>query len=322
MSIFNQISKIYGINNELIKINDGFQNSIYSFCQSGKDFILRVSDARRRSLDEVKSELVYITELSQAGLNVSVPVLSNNGHLIEEVQERNQPYFITVFEKANGLPVNVTDAAVWNEDLFFHWGKFIGKSHRISKQLQRLIRPEWSETASDLFNLLPRINSDLIAQRYLELLEKLKDFHKNSENFGLIHNDFHQGNFFVQDGVMAVFDFDDCAYHWFSYDLSVSYYHAFWQASSFTPENTMFSEVFWTELLKGYKTEHAIQKEWIEQIPIFLKIREIFLYVLFLEKWEMKEDWQIYTVNDLKYKIENKIPYSNTNLKEIIDSLI
>lgn len=316
MGLLNQISKRYAIHKKLNRINDGFQNSIYEY----KDTIIRISAANRRSMNELESELVYIKGLADAGLPVSVPVASNSGHLIEVIHEQTQTFFVTAFEKAKGIPVKVTDPEVWNNDLFFKWGKLIGKIHHLSNQFQGLKRPSWSKENADLFNLLPRIDSELIKERYIEILEKLKGYRKESAIFGLIHNDFHQGNFFVHNGMITVFDFDDCAYNWFAYDLAVSYYHAYWQASSFTPENKEFSKQFWTHFLHGYRMEHSIQKEMLEQIPLFLKLREIFLYILFLEKWDIKEDWQVYTINDLKHKIENRIPFSDFNFQEIIDN--
>ena len=45
---------------------------------------------------------------------------------------------------------------------------------------------------------------------------------KDDDCYGLIHADIHQGNFFVDENDnITIFDFDDCHYHWFAYDLAV-----------------------------------------------------------------------------------------------------
>ncbi|MFD0048917.1 phosphotransferase enzyme family protein [Actinomycetes bacterium NPDC127524] len=320
MDILNQICEKYGVNRTyLVAINDGLQNSIFSYRKDEKEYILRISNSNRRSVEQLQSELTFIEGLAKSGLPVSKPVLSANLRLVEEINEQNSTFFTVAFTKAKGKPINVTDSSVWNEDLFFRWGKFIGKMHNLSGRFKGLQRPEWTVANPDLLNLLPKINTDIVKKRYLQLLDKLSHYQKSPDLFGLIHNDFHQGNFFFDNGEMTVFDFDDCAYNWFAYDLAVSFYHAYWQASSFTQDNINFSNIFWANFLRGYTSERTMTKELIEQVPIFLKIREIFLYVLFLEKWDLVhlEDWQAYTLKDLNYKIDNKIPYSYTDFQEI-----
>jgi Ser/Thr protein kinase RdoA (MazF antagonist) len=197
----------------------------------------------------------------------------------------------------------------------------MGRMYSTGKKI-KVDRPIWTVHEPDLLNLIPKITSNSIAEKYNQLLMQLARFPLTPDLFGLIHNDFHQGNIFVDEGRLTVFDFDDCAYHWFAYDLAAAFYHAYWQASSFTPVNTQFSSVFWEHFLRGYHQEHTLNKELIQQIPIFLKIREIFLYTLFWEKWDLENllDWQNYTLTNLKNNIVSGKPYSNVNFTEMIDN--
>jgi amicoumacin kinase len=308
------LNQIFGINTEdLIPISEGFNNTVYSY----QNLIFRLSSRNRRSLGEIDSEIYLLQALGEKGVPVSLPIKSPNGKIIESTDQ----HYIVCFEKAKGNPVDVTDPEVWNKDLFFTWGRVSGKMHQVSKDI-RINRLTWSPDNPDLLNLSPKIKSKIITNRYDQLLKQLGDFEMNTDLFGLIHNDFHQGNFFVNKGEITVFDFDDSAYHWFAYDLAASFYHAYWQASSFTPENKQFSMEFWEHFLRGYQQEHTISKELIQQIPIFLKIREIFLYTLFLEKWDLEnlQDWQKYTLTDLKNNIESGKPYSDVNFREMIDN--
>ncbi|WP_413299356.1 phosphotransferase [Bacillus sp. 1P10SD] len=317
MSI-HQIAARYGLApEELIPITSGFQNSVYSFSKDGRGCILRLSNREKKSFSDLENEIKFIAALAKEEVSVSTPIHSINNLLIELVND----LFIVAFEKADGVAVDVTDTKVWTTELFYNWGKQIGRMHKVSNQLQ-LERPKWTKEDPDVLKILPKIHSELIKERYIKLLDELQKFDPNPHLYGLIHNDLHQGNFFVKDRRITIFDFDDCAYHWFAYDLAVSFYHAYWQASSFTPEQTDFSHDFWVHLLKGYSEEHTLNKDMLEQIPILLKIREIFLYVLFLEKWDQHNlaDWQAYTLEDLKHRIEEQIPYSNVNFKELIDN--
>ncbi|MEH7273332.1 phosphotransferase enzyme family protein, partial [Neobacillus vireti] len=309
------ILPLYGYKEgELVPINDGFHNTVYSY----GNLIFRVSPSSRRKQLDIINELAYIHGLWENGVPVSIPVKSVSKKLVETIGEH---HFVVAFEKAKGTSIDVTNRDLWNKELYYHWGNLMGKMHMAGKTI-KVDRPIWSENQPDLLNLLPKITSDLIAEKYKQLLNQLKKFPLTPNLFGLIHNDFHQGNIFVNKGRLTVFDFDDCAYHWYAYDLAAAFYHAYWQTSSFTPENTQFSSEFWEHFLRGYQQVHTLSKELIQQIPIFLKIREVFLYTLFLEKWNSDnlEDWQGYTLTHLKYNIESGKPYSDVNFTEIIDS--
>jgi len=45
----------------------------------------------------------------------------------------------------------------------------------------------------------------------------------------LIHTDVHAGNFFVDDGRITVFDFDDSSYQWFASDIAIALYYTIWR---------------------------------------------------------------------------------------------
>lgn len=303
------------IEGELVEMNDGFHNKVYS---SG-NLIFRVSPSGRRKQKDIINELAVICELYEYGLPVSLPVKSVHERLVESIDNH---HYVVAFEKAKGTSIDVTNREVWNKELFYHWGNEMGKMHSAGRKI-KVHRPIWTAQQPDLLNILPKITSEPITERYKQLLNQLGRFSLTPDLFGLIHNDFHQGNMVVNEGRLTIFDFDDCAYHWFAYDLATSFYHANWQASSFTPEDKEFSRVFWENFLNGYKEQRNISKELIQQIPIFLKIREIFLYTLFLEKWDLRnlEDWQAYTLSNLKHTIETGKPYSDVNFSEMIDNL-
>jgi amicoumacin kinase len=310
------ILHLYGqTEGELCAINDGFHNKVYS----SEDLIFRVSHSQRRKQSDIINELAVISELYEFGLPISILVKSVHERLVETIGKH---HFVVAFEKAKGTSIDVTDREVWNIDLFYHWGNVMGKMHSAGTKI-KINRPIWTAQQPDLLNLFPKITSEPITERYKQLLNQLRRFPLTPDLFGLIHNDFHQGNMFVNEGRMTIFDLDDCAYHWFAYDLATSFYHANWQASSFTPGDKEFSRIFWENFLKGYNQARTINKELIQQIPIFLKIREIFLYTLFLEKWDLRnlEDWQAYTLTNLKHNIETGKPYSDVNFTEMIDNL-
>lgn len=85
-----------------------------------------------------------------------------------------------------------------------------------------------------------------------------------------------------------------------------------WTGLSFNPGRTTLPADFLENFLKGYSEENNLKEQIIDQIPMFLKLREIFLYWLFHQRWDLSnlEDWQEYTLVQLRKNIENDIiPY-------------
>jgi Ser/Thr protein kinase RdoA (MazF antagonist) len=157
-----------------------------------------------------------------------------------------------------------------------------------------------------------------IAEVYESMKKELATFSKSPETFGLIHNDLHQGNFFVMGNELILYDFDDCAYNWFAQDLAVSMYHALWTGESFHPEWTDFHDVFIANFFEGYTSIRSISADDSKLISIFLRMRELFLLLLFKSTWNLEclEEWQQAKLIELEESVRNRfVPYEDL-LKE------
>ena len=55
----------------------------------------------------------------------------------------------------------------------------------------------------------------------------------------------------------------------------------------------------------------ALLPYWLGQLPLFYKLREMFLYVVFHKKWDFDNlvDWQESMYATYKNNIENDIPF-------------
>jgi amicoumacin kinase len=314
---------LYNANTDkLLKQSGGYQNNIYQYNVGRNEQILRVTSSCHRNLEEIEGELHFINVLAKDDVSVSEPILSANGRYIEEISVDGQDYYLTSFRKAEGMQIDVGNTQVWNEELFRHWGRTLGRMHRISKnhgELKETSRPHWTGPDDETIIFLSSISNQAVSV-YKDIINKVSQFHRAKDTYGLIHNDFHIGNFFVHEGKMTIFDFDDCSYSWFAQDIAVSIYHAIWQGMSFHPNHKKFPNVFIKSLLEGYRQENDLNKHLLIQVPLFLKLREVFLLKLFHQKWNFHnlEEWQQFTLVDLKYRIENNIPYLNINLKLLL----
>ena len=106
------------------------------------------------------------------------------------------------------------------------------------------------------------------AKNWYDSLEKTHD------SYGLAHIDLHTGNFHINNNQnLTVFDFDDSAYCFYTYDIIVAL------ISLSSKQTDLFHDEKIKELyLKGYLTENSLNKIWIDRIPAFIRLRNIEMY--------------------------------------------
>ncbi|MGD6856022.1 phosphotransferase enzyme family protein [Bacillus infantis] len=290
------------MNEGYVRLSGGFHNEV--FYDKYNNRIIRIS-ANGKSAEEVRQELQWMDFLHRNGIPLSKPA--------KEI-ELDAGLVKAHFEFVRGNPVDVTNPDRWNERNFEQFGRILGRMHALSKEyrIEGNRRPVWTKENPDVFGIRDGL-AGWLREEYDRLMEDLQPYKLSLDTFGLIHNDFHQGNFIVREnGEIVVIDFDECACNWFAQDLAVLFYHAYWQQDSFIGEAEAFSTRFMHHVFSGYQSETELHPDIIVQIPIFLKLREIFLYQLFHRKWDKAhlEDWQEYTLQDLKRKIKDREPYA------------
>jgi amicoumacin kinase len=284
-----------------IQLSGGYQNQVFYLEQVGK--IERISLNKTKEM--ILEELDWMDFLYKRGVALPKPAID-----VELSGEQVKTYF----EYIEGEPVSVTNDSHWNTSNFEEFGRILGRMHSLSKvyHLEVKHRPTWTEENPDVFKLRVQVNREL-QTIYDSLLQELCTYEKNADTFGLIHNDFHQGNLIMaKDGTITVIDFDDCALNWFAQDIAVFFYHAYWQQESFIGNRESFCREFLNHFFTGYQEENLLKEETIKQIPIFLKLREIFLYQLFRVNWDKNnlEDWQRDTLLNLENNIKHRVPYA------------
>ncbi|RYI28483.1 hypothetical protein EVU96_15070 [Bacillus infantis] len=285
-----------------VRLSGGFHNEV--FFDEKHNRIIRIS-ANGKSADYVRQELQWMDFLHSNGIPLSNPARQI---------ELDDGLVKACFEYVRGNPVDVTNPAHWNEKNFKQFGRILGRMHALSKDynIGNNRRPVWTKKNPDVFGIRDGM-AGWLTEEYDRLMGALQQYKPSPDTFGLIHNDFHQGNFIVREtGEVVVIDFDECAFNWFAQDLAVLFYHACWQQDSFNGEAEAFSRRFMHHVFSGYLSETELHPGTIAQIPVFLKLREIFLYQLFDRKWDKAhlEDWQEYTLQDLERKIINREPYA------------
>lgn len=305
----------YGVAADQIHLLDGFESFMFEFVKDGAPYILRLGHGRRRSPDLIRGEVDWINYLADGGAGVARAVLSPNGELVELLPDGHDDYFLaTAFVKAGGAPVWQTDQ--WGEPFFVAYGRLLGRIHHLSQRYQPA-NPAWQRPAWDaLSNLVVhdtlRQEDSLVSRHYQDVLAHLQALPRTPDAYGMIHQDAHAGNLFVDDdGRITLFDFDDCVYGHFAYDLAMVLFYAVTNrenADSFAPD-------FWQAFWRGYAMENQLDPVWLREIPHFMKLREIELYTLLMRDYGLEalgeDSWASRYLNGRLQRIEQNVPIIN-----------
>jgi Ser/Thr protein kinase RdoA (MazF antagonist) len=320
--VLDTAARLFGTSKEqLSKFDDyeGCANLVYQYAHDGQPRILRISYRPNRPVERIQAELHFVNYLGEGGVRVSKPVPSENGNLTEVIHAEGVPFITVSFIKGRGMRVPDNEyryrEGVPMREYFQNWGQVLGQMHRLTKSYQPLSdsirRPEWHTW--EYYNGFPYSERlPVIQKKYDQLIGELHLPPKDIDSYGLIHNDFNDGNFTVDydNGDITVFDFDDCCYFWFVYDLACAWEGGIGRAM-FRPlaERRAFMDRYMEHVLQGYTRENTLSAEWLERMPLFLRLiqmQELMHFAQYLD--EPNEEIQA----GLRYKIrciENDIPY-------------
>lgn len=320
---------LYSTSPELLTpISGGHYNAVYCYplqqtsqvletCEVSKYGILRigVEDCPR---NQTLGMLEWVRFLSLEGAPVAAPLPSINNRLLENLNQYGTRYTLTAFEKVEGTLAEDIPPAEWTDALFQAIGKAAGKLHRISRRYQpsrkALSRPQWFDSneiheATDLFAK----SSDPAAGKLAALIDELKGLPTEAVDFGLIHDNLHFANFLIQpEGQVTIIDFDDCGYGWYSTDVAMALFDVLVLYNTCDEaESQRFARRFMTNYLSGYRQENDLSLFWQSQIPHFLKLKELCIYVTLIghSDIDVPDSWVGRFMRERGVRVSNDIPY-------------
>jgi amicoumacin kinase len=300
----------YGIAPDRIKLLDGFESFIYEFGRPDGTCILRIGHSARRTPDHIRGEVEWINYLARGGTSVARAVLSEGGELVEPVDDGQGGQFLcTAFVKAPGGPVRREQI---NERLFRNYGRLLGRMHTLAKLYTPAARAwkryTWDGPENNTPDRQLSPNEKKIREKYRALYDHLQALPRDRDGYGMIHQDAHPGNFFVDDDyTLTLFDFDDCVYGHFIYDIAmVLFYTAMGE-----PDRTAYTARFLPVFFAGYREENRLDPRWLPELPYFLKLREIDLFaaILFTMGETPEDAWCARYMGGRREKIENDVPF-------------
>lgn len=320
--VLDNAARLYGTTQaSLGKFDDyeGCANLVYHYDYAGQPRILRLSYRPDRTVELIQAELHFVEYLAASGMRVSRLIPSVNGNLLEVISAAGLDFIAVSFVRGKGMRVPDNGYryrdGVPIDEYFQNWGQVLGQLHRLAKTYQppsaSIKRPDWFQwEAQSGFPYGERL--PVIHNKYAHLIAELRALPKEVDSYGLIHNDFNDGNFTVDydNGDITVFDFDDSCYFWFMHDLACAWEGGIGRAM-FRPlaERQDFMAHYMDQVLTGYARENTLSEAWLARLPLFLRLlqmQELMHFAQYLD--EPDEEIQA----GLRYKIhciENDIPY-------------
>ena len=259
----------------------GGRNLILVCSRNGeKKYVLRISEMEDRSEEDYLAETEFIHYLAENGAPVADVVPSVHGRLVECVMEDGKEVYISLFEYARGMLLcdngyRYREGAPI-EEYFHNTGRALGAIHRLSKRYSPVHRrPAFSErySAEYIDRLIPDSHGEL-KKAILRRLEEYRTLPTDPEAYGLVHFDFCDGNYHVDlnTGEITVFDFDNCIYCWYMFDLAHLWTHGvgWYRHEPDARRRREYMDHYFAAILEGYRSETEISDELLEKLPLFI----------------------------------------------------
>lgn len=313
----------YAIPPDRIRLLDGFESFIYEFDRPDGPHILRIAHSGRRSENLIRGEVDWINTLAAGGATVARAVLSASGSLVEPIDDGHGGHFLcTAFTRATGGPA---PRERLNERFFANYGRLLGRMHALAKTYVPA-DPAWKRYAWDdarnntAVRQMPA-RETLALEKYHQALSYLRTLPREPQDYGMIHQDAHLGNLFVDDeDNITLFDFDDCVYGHFIYDIAMVLFYA---ADTVDPAG--FTSRFGPVLLRGYREENQLDPGWLKEIPFFMKLREIDLFAAihfsFADGDHPDHPWCARYMQGRREKIAGNVPFIDYDWESLADCL-
>jgi len=301
---------------KLESLSGGYENKMFGFDTPENRFVIRVTPPGHKTLTEVENEVDWLAYLSENGAPVTRVIPSRNDNLVEPINTNAGTILVVCFEWAPGHLVRKED---FSPELFQTWGEAVGMMHRLTKNYRKPVqspgRIQWFDDAYLDRTLIPS-DQDLVLQRFDALIDYFKERPATRDSFGLIHQDVHHGNLFLDGKHLTVLDFDDSVFGFFVFDIANALGFSIWEKPE-NMSNRQFADFYLKYFMKGYQKENRLDESWEEDLPKALKLFEFIHYNAFNMDHDLAGEGSFNTLdertqlilNRYRKSIEEDLPY-------------
>ena len=244
-------------------------------------YALRLHQPNYMKPEYITSEMEWLSALNDQGISVPRPIRNNAGDWLSSIDGGYE-----VPTKRNCTLISGTHGRLLRKTIcpkhFYSLGRIMGQIHKQAKSWRLpkgFARPHWDweglygdgfdygVPAREARDAIPKIHQNA----FNEILERVREAEqvlgKGRESYGLIHADLAFGdNVAIQSGEAVPFDFDDCGFGYWIYDLGVALAH-------FILDTDNVSLKIRDALIEGYGEGNTIEKENLEYLDLFTAAR-------------------------------------------------
>ncbi|AJS60641.1 phosphotransferase [Paenibacillus sp. IHBB 10380] len=264
-------------------------NDTYVLVTKQAQYIFRVYRADRRNNSEIAFELDLLNYLHVKGVSVSIPITKKDGTFINEFVVPEGVKYGVMFSYAEGneKPIH----AIEDSYLF---GKAVAQIHKIADNFNsEHVRGDLNfehliENSLNTINLHMEHRQEdyeFLYELAMRLKEQIVNHLEKGLDWGVCHGDLH-GNTnvaFTDDGKLTHYDFDFCGCGWRAYDIA-----EFRLAREIhSSHNKAEVERLWEAFLNGYRDIRHISDNDVKAIPIFVALRQLWLFGLCFSESEL-----------------------------------
>lgn len=281
--LLNQLAHHYDVEpSQLHCLTDNPDDGVYGFSRQGQVFVLKYALPTVRTFAALQAQIDWVNFLAEHGVPVSRPVPSQQGGWVEQLSFNNSFVAVVCYEHVPGErpAVPTLSAEQWQT-----WGQTLGKLHALSTHYtphsQYASLAHWDASAAHDRATIP-VEQMHVLEKFDALQQTLQALPTDPQVYGVVHGDVQANNLCLDQGRLWVIDFDACGYHWFLLDIATSLYFTLWERPADQSKAT-FAAFVLENLWAGYAREHVLDAEWLERLPLFLKLVEMNNYVAILE---------------------------------------
>jgi Ser/Thr protein kinase RdoA (MazF antagonist) len=124
-----------------------------------------------------------------------------------------------------------------------------------------------------------------------------------------LHGDLCLENLLVdRESNLTMIDFQDCEKHFYIFDLAAPIYSALEYSYVGGGNIVEYGQSITKAIIDGYQEENDLSSEMVDQLPLFIKLKEVFEYSLMHMYWDkdMLTEEKIRIMNHFRIRIEQK----------------
>ena len=282
-----------------------FENAVYLAELKEAIVYLRVTPARRRTLEEIRAEVDLLEYLKAADFPATRLVPTKSGELFASTFFNDQEMFLLVFTDCAGVEHSINPDC---SDIGFYRcaGRTMGQLHRLLNELQSsqsISRKSWrTDRWPNFSDVVPA--SERAAWSAFEELRNWWNGLDRIFDSQLIHGDFTIRNIRRVAAGISLFDFDGCCEHFRAYEAACFLHHfrnlPAWHLAQVA-----------SNFLEGYSETNDLSDEFVESLPLFCKMKLLRSFMVLYEEIEREPDAGLEdTVQQRRGELSAKSPWN------------